>query len=326
VPAKQLPFAPIPQPGELLSSWIERIGLFYGIGYLGARAFVEPRRTSNEHGINDDLDSSALVRANAIAWTGIPQRLAPEVLVDRDEGTLEVSARLAYCPECWNQDVENGHSPFVRRSWAHWVSVMCSVHRRWLNAREPHRGIGVEVNGWAVIWQSNYRWARAANVIFDPNWGSLALGFDSQAMAAPGCAWSDLELEFESLGRVPGLAILAKVTLPEYVGVRSRIGEALEIGEPARQITDAHLRGYNHSRPGWIVARISSLVAATEILRILDSREALFEQVRKAMHGHAASRQLIDDCRAIQYGLTGKIRQRNATFATRKRGSTIIQT
>jgi hypothetical protein len=57
-----LPHVRIAHPDELLSSWIERIGLFYGIGYLGARIILEPTRANNEHGQVDDIDSSASIR------------------------------------------------------------------------------------------------------------------------------------------------------------------------------------------------------------------------------------------------------------------------
>jgi hypothetical protein len=79
-----------------------------------------------------------------------------------------------------------------------------------------------------------------------------ALGFEAQAIAAPDCSWSDLEFEFARLGREPWYAIVIKAATPEYLGVRARVLEALEDGEPSRRIADAHLRGYNRSRPGWI--------------------------------------------------------------------------
>jgi hypothetical protein len=287
--------------GELLSSWIERIGLFYGIGYSHASGILQPSRTTNERGINDDLDSSDSVRKNAIIWTGVAETIVPEVLPDRDEGTLEVAARLAYCPECWNRDVENGHSPFVRRSWTDWACVTCWYHSTWLRAREPHAGVGDQVNGWAPVWQSNRRWAQAAHLRFEPALGSIALGFESHVFEGPDCTWSDLELEFHRLKRGLGLAILARVAMRENLGVRSRVSDALEVGEHRRRITDANLRGYKRSRPGWIADRISSLVSATEILRLLDHRGAAIERVRRELERHPASQRLVDECRALQY-------------------------
>jgi hypothetical protein len=53
-----LPYAPPPNSDGLLSSWIERIGLFYGIGYL----MLAPTRPANVWGENEDLDSSEDIR------------------------------------------------------------------------------------------------------------------------------------------------------------------------------------------------------------------------------------------------------------------------
>jgi hypothetical protein len=83
--------------------------------------------------------------------------------------------------------------------------------------------------------------------------------------------------------------------------VRVRVLEALEVGEPSRRITDAHLRGYNQSRPGWITGRISCLVTAVEILRTLEHREAAVAQARQAIEKHPASRRLVNECRYLQY-------------------------
>ena len=62
-----LPYAPPPNSDELLSSWIERIGLFYGIGYLRARVMLDPTRFANVWGENEDLDSSEDIRGPASA-------------------------------------------------------------------------------------------------------------------------------------------------------------------------------------------------------------------------------------------------------------------
>jgi hypothetical protein len=155
-----LPHVPIPHPDELLSSWIERIGLFYGIGYLGARIILEPNRANNEHGQVDDIDSSASIRQQAMRWSGLPEKFVPVLLCRRDEEVLELSARLTYCPDCWNQDVKKDTSPYVRRNWATWSAVACWKHNKWLSAREPHGRVGSDLNGWAPVWQTDITWAR----------------------------------------------------------------------------------------------------------------------------------------------------------------------
>jgi hypothetical protein len=130
--------------------------------------------------------------------------------------------------------------------------------------------------------------------------GSIALGFESHVIEGPDCTWSDLELEFHRLKRGLGLAILAWVAMPANLGLRTRVMDALEVGEHRRRITDANLRGYKKSRPGWIADRISCLVLATEILRLFDHQGAAIERVRRELERHPASQRLVDECRALR--------------------------
>jgi hypothetical protein len=137
-------------------------------------------------------------------------------------------------------------------------------------------------------------------VHFEPALGSIALGFESHVIEGPDCTWSDLELEFHRLKRGLGLAILARVAMPANLGVRTRVMDAMEVGEHRRRITDANLRGYKMSRPGWIADRISCLVLAAEILRLLDHQGVAIERVRQELERHPASQRLVDECRAMQ--------------------------
>jgi hypothetical protein len=300
VSLKALPYVPKPQVDELLSSWIERIGLFYGIGYLGARVILEPSRTANERAANEDLDSSESIRQMAMQWSGLPENLIPELVPRQDETTLEVSARLAYCPACWTGDVRQGRSPYIRRNWTKWSCVACSEHKTWLYAREPLNGFGSELNGWASVWQSDASWAKSAHVRHEPELLSFALGLEGRAIANPDCSWEDLENDFERLVGQGWHSVLSVVTRPEHGGVRSVLWESIEVGGPSRRITDAHLHGYGRSQPGWIAGRISCLVAATEIFRILEDRPPAMNLVRRTLEEHAGGRRLIDECRAGQ--------------------------
>jgi hypothetical protein len=300
LPLIALPYAPSPQPDELLSSWIERIGLFYNIGYLGARVILEPSRTANERTVNEDLDSSESVRKSAILWSGFPEKLVPELLARSDEAILEVSARLSYCPECWNEDAEQCRSPYVRKAWARWSSVTCPEHKTWLYAREPYSGLGSELNGWASVWQTNPRWAETAHVRHDPALRSFALGLEGHAVAVPDCSWSDLDRDFDRLAREPCCFVLARVATPEHAGMRNLVWESLEVGGNSRRIVDAHLRGYNRLQPGWIAGRISCMVIAVEVLRILEGQVPAIKLVRTAFESHPAAERLVSECKALQ--------------------------
>jgi hypothetical protein len=291
-----LPHVPIAHPDELLSSWIERIGLFYGIGYLGARIILEPNRANNEHGQVDDIDSSASIRQLAMRWSGLPEKFVPVLLCRRDEEVLELSARLTYCPDCWNQDVKKDTSPYVRRSWATWFAVACWKHNKWLSAREPHGRYGSDLNGWAPVWQTNITWARGANVEHDPATALLASGLESHAIATPDCPWAEFKTDFDRLARTRSSGVIVLASAPELFGMRSSVWEALEIGR-SRRITDAHLFGYRGSRPGWLAGRIASVVAAVEALRIAERRSAAFDTVRRVLLGNPGGQLLIEKFR-----------------------------
>jgi hypothetical protein len=310
LPLAVLPYAPPPHTDELLSSWIERLGHFYGIGYLGARVILEPSRAANKRGVNEDLDSSESIRNAAILWSGFAERLMPPV-VPMDDTVLEASARLAYCAECWNEDVERGQSPYIRRKWINWLCVACSEHGCWLNAREPHVGYGSELNGWAPVWQSNANWAQAAHVPYEPALLSFALGLESNSISLPNCSWASLEADFESLVHENRL-VLRLMGKPEYGGMFHQVFQALEVGSRNPRITDAHLRGYGRSRPGWIAARIGCVVAAVEIVRIVQDRQPAIEIAKRTIEGYPGARHLVDECRELQSQSSWQFQSQNS--------------
>ena len=100
-----LPFTPAPYPDELLSSWIERIGLFYDVGYAGALAVLAPDITAGVWGRTDDFDADPELHRAASEWSGRPASQIPCTLDRYDPDTLDITARVAYCPACWDDDV-----------------------------------------------------------------------------------------------------------------------------------------------------------------------------------------------------------------------------
>lgn len=93
--------------------------------------------------------------------------------------------------------------------------------------------------------------------------------------------------------------VLALATTLEYAGMRNLIWESLEVGGPSHRIVDAHLRGSDRVRPGWIAGRISCLVAAVEGLRILEGRTAAIKLARTALEAHPGAERLISECKAL---------------------------
>jgi hypothetical protein len=291
-----LPYAPPPNSDESLSSWIERIGIFYGIGYLQARSALDPSPITVAWGENEDLDSSDTIRRLTVSWTGCAENLVPAVLPRSGNQVLDVSARLTYCAKCWNEDAENGRAPYVRRQWSFWSSVLCAKHETWLCARRPGRQYGSERNGWASVLQSDPAWASTSNLRYDPALRPFEAGFDASTVVGPTCSWRCIDAEFHALVQ-GGASILNSVVRPESFGVRAHVREAMETPYRPR-ISDYDLRGYRRPEPGWIVDRICCLAIATELRRMLVDREPAFESVRHILDALPAAKKLLHECRA----------------------------
>jgi hypothetical protein len=290
----RLPYAPPPNSDELLSSWIERIGLFYGIGYLRARMVLHPTRSANVWGENEDVDSSDDIRRLLISLTGLGERVVPSLLPTSSNGLLEVSARLAYCPACWHEDVERGRAPYIRSHWSFRSSVMCTKHETWLSARTPGSQFGSELNGWAPIWQTDSNWATAAHLTHDPAMRPFVSGFEAKSIVAPTCGWNRADAEFHVMAS--DKVVLQLVSSPESSSVRTHVRDAIEVARNPR-ITDLDLRGYRSAEPGWILDRICCLSVATEIRRMILGGEPAFERVRAVLQKDPSAKELLLMCR-----------------------------
>lgn len=291
-----LPYVPPPNSDELLSSWLERIGIFYGVGYLRARVVLNPSRTASAWGENEDFDSSDGMRRLLVSWTGYGENLIPPVLPAGSNEVLDVSARLAYCSECWREDARNCRAPYVRRVWAFWSSVLCEKHETWLCARCPGGQFGSELNGWAPVWQTDPSWADAAYLRYDPALRSFTIGFEAESILRPVCGWQYLRADIEALLRDEA-SILELVARPESCGVRTHVWSAMEVGARNARVTDIDLRGYRRRTPGWIADRICCLSTAVEIRRMIEDREPAFRQVRDVLETHRTAKQLLRESR-----------------------------
>ena len=291
---QRLPYAPPPYTDEVLSSWIERIGIFYGIGLLGARTLLTPTVWPVEWAKNEDLDTCYELRRLAVTWTGRDGSSSPAVWSESDSRMLEVSARLAYCPKCWDDDADNGRAPYIRRAWARWACVSCPSHKNWLAARMPGIGFGSTLNGWAAVWQSSRNWAQAAGLPYDPNRTAAARTFEPDSLKRPDCSWTDFEHQLAGLASTPGNAdprvfhgdsVLGAVVRPELIGVRAKILRALQIRTPTVLVSDLDLRGYRRKEPGWISERIACLVMALDITRLEAARAPVLRDIRAIIEG-----------------------------------------
>jgi hypothetical protein len=288
-----LPYTPPPNSDEVLSSWIERIGLFYGIGYLRTRMMLNLSRSAIAWGENEDVDSSDEVRRSLILLTGYDERVVPPLLDTTVSRILGVSARLAYCAACWHEDVEHGCAPYIRSHWSSRSIVMCVKHETWLSARRPGIQFGSELNGWAPIWSTEPNWARAANLGHDLAMRPFTLGFEPKGIVPPNCAWTRVNAEFQVMAS--DKFVFQLVSCPESASVRAHVLDAIEVARNPR-VTDLDLRGYRSSEPGWIVDRICCLSVATEVRRMVLGIEPAFERVRAVLQEHPAASALLLKC------------------------------
>jgi hypothetical protein len=160
-PLPKIPAWPIAQAGESLSSWIERTACFYGCAldrWIGQFSIELPVLEEP----NIDLDLHEGFRAAVSAWSALPLELLPP-LAD-PENVLPKGARLAFCDQCWDEDVLKQRQPYVRAHWLNWATVHCAHHLRFLSVKNRSVDAGVPYAGWQEIWESKACWRDAFQI------------------------------------------------------------------------------------------------------------------------------------------------------------------
>ena len=274
-----LPIAPSALPDESLSSWIERIALFYGGDYeLGLNAvwtFDQTAPLPREIDVDTDLQ----IRRDVSAWTATEPNHVPALLNPLD--ALPLRARLAYCPACWDDDVAAGHSPYARRHWACWSTVHCSRHLRWLSARRPISKSESLSAGWAPMWRTREAWAERLELKWYASNERMLVGFDADAVLLPDVDWPALSADLvrcEVASTVPKdadrkmnpcHALLTSIQDSSMVALQFQLAEWL--------VTDgrctSHVEQAHSAKPLWLGARVVTLLAAVELLRMSEGRE-----------------------------------------------------
>lgn len=154
----RIPVCPTPLSDECFSSWVERTACFYGCAtdrWVGQ--FSTDLQCLGESSV--DWDLSAEARAVLSAWSAISitnlPRLSDAALV------LPMNARLTFCEQCWDDDVQNGDQPYVRRSWLNWATVHCDRHRAFLSS--INRSVVANSSGvsWQDVWSRKAAWCDA---------------------------------------------------------------------------------------------------------------------------------------------------------------------
>lgn len=297
---ERLPIVPRSLADETLSSWLERIWIFYGatyemgIGALLGRANLSPLDQSV------DIDSDPNVRDQVHRWTGISSGLVPKLLDDTTGQLLPVRARLAYCPACWDDDVAAGRAPYIRCQWTEWSRVHCRIHHRWLNARRPPYRREFYLMGWAPIWQTRANWAKQLELSADPLSERMLAGFDGAALRIPGFDWDALSIElsgFDADGdRWPHRAILQAIGDQRLESLRVRIGSMIGTTE----LSPAHILHVNSPIPMDLGSRIASLLIGVETRRIIAGRPPLMPSVAKHIESSEVLRGVISAASATK--------------------------
>ncbi len=143
-----------------MSSWIERTACFYGCDLNRWLGQFSDGLTPAEYGF--DLDLSDQVRALMSAWSAIPLENLPSP--SDASRLLPQNGRLAFCEQCWNEDVRRKRQPYIRRSWLNWTTVHCVNHRDFLSSKNRSVDRGAPNIIWQDVWTSKANWRNALHL------------------------------------------------------------------------------------------------------------------------------------------------------------------
>lgn len=287
----RLPFVPGAQPDELLSSWLERIGLLYGtrIEHVLSAVLAGSDRMPAMRG--QDVDIDPWMRQRMVDWSGITEAHVPKSLAPHDR-FLPPSGRLAFCKRCWDDDVCAGRSPYIRQHWCHWTVVRCDVHQTWLSSRRPNPSPYCQNIGWSEVWQTKASWAAQFELPEQPEYDSRIVGLSeeeiSRHLAFNAQINSDLE-RFEQCFQANPVQdrpthrcreLLEHTSATHYAAKRNRIAQIV-LPETLRFSTANIVPVFQQSSALWLGERLTCLLAAIELLRMREGRRASSPEVAR---------------------------------------------
>jgi hypothetical protein len=297
-----LPSYPHPAGDEALSSWVERIGIFYGCHFDHWLGPVATQLGTPQSATTTDVDSDPRCRSLFIEWTGLPPAVVPPILKGARRDLLPPLARLAFCPACWDADVDAGHQPYIRREWSHWSCVCCVRHQTFLASRatvlDPFR----RVLAWLPIWRTNMSWIAPFQQSHDDSpYGEAAWYTPGRSTIWSGSQWSRLLSQFARIAAVdaeatapsqhPDLNAQQALRLAQSMGFRSVAREVCELvttagKKLALRLTENDIRRHNEALPDpplLLETRIAMMVMAAEILCIRDRNDPIHEDIARAI-------------------------------------------
>lgn len=284
-----LPIVPNPLPDESISSWVERIAIFYGGQYERALGSVYARAGHLPLCQKHDIDTDVEARKSLCDWTNAVAARVPALLKTNPINALPKAARLSYCPACWDADVARGQPPYLRRRWSYWSTVHCPTHECWLSARRPAPLKECLNDGWVAVWRSREAWASAFELSVHQPFAQMLVGFDPAALHLPELEWRSLSADLNQFERatkvsennMPNRAVYLKLLKLMQSGSmdfpRHKVAEWIEPDGRCRNIP-MHVPG---SVPVWFGARLVFMLMAVECLRLIRGEEPVNVEVAR---------------------------------------------
>lgn len=120
-----------PYLDESLSSWLQRVSFYQLSSAYQDLVSSLSKNHDLDYGLNDEqmkhIGSTHQLTPSLVKKIASP----PSSWVIRD-----VSARGAYCPKCWVEDVRAGRTPYWRKSWSNVWNTFCFHHAMFLEDGE----------------------------------------------------------------------------------------------------------------------------------------------------------------------------------------------
>ena len=305
-----LPAYPQPAHDEALSSWVERIGLFYGCTYDHWLGPVAAQLGAPQSATTTDVDADPRCRDLFIEWTGLAPALVPPILKGARKDLMPPLARLAFCPACWDEDVGAGHQPYIRREWSQWSCVHCRRHQAFLASRatvvDPFR----RVLAWLPLWRTKPSWAALFGRSHEQGpYGETAWYTPGRTSVWSASQWSRLLSQFERIAPVDAITAgvrvqhryeraeraLRLVQSADFRAETRLVCEAVTTaGEKlALRLSENDIRRQNDPLPDppvLLETRIGMMVAAAEILCIWDQTDAIHEKIARPIRASLRDR------------------------------------
>jgi hypothetical protein len=317
-----LPAFPLPARDESLSSWIERVGMFYGCDFEFWLGPVMALFGTGPSTRDIDVDSDPRFRDVFRQWTGLTEMRLPPILPSASSAVLPPLARLAFCPHCWDDDVAGGAPPYVRRAWSHWSCVHCPVHHKFLATRTAspwqYRNL---ISPWLPVWRSKRSWIEAfgwppaldrpdstlwhapgrSSFWSAEQWQALSIqlerfiGVDSQA--STGARPDGREQRVLSLAQSPALREVAKDISDVATSAGAQWAVRMTEDDLRRRFADCP------DPPALLETRIGIVLVAAEIIRMLDRQEPISPDIARTICASEAARRTCG--RPVTAGLDG---------------------